>query len=86
MNQAIVALIVIFAALISIPVIIRIYQDADYKKQLEGKIPERKFHGKNPPTDVSDAVNSGDGDQQAFKESCDAELRMRGMQNIIGPK
>ncbi|MBP5593839.1 hypothetical protein [Pseudobutyrivibrio sp.] len=86
MNQAIVALIIIFAALIAIPVIIRIYQDADYKKQLEGKIPERKFHGKNPPTDVSDAVNSGDGDQQAFKESCDAELRMRGMQNIIGPK
>lgn len=86
MNQAIVALIIIFAALIAIPVIIRIYQDADYKKQLEGKIPERKFHGKNPPTDVSAAVNSGDGDQQAFKESCDAELRMRGMQNIIGPK
>ena len=86
MNEAIVGLIIIFAALIAIPVIIRIYQDAHYKKQLEGKIPERKFHGKNSPRDVSDAVNSGAGDQQAFKESCDAELRMRGMQNIIGPK
>lgn len=91
MNGALVALIVVLVALVLVPIIFKIiikaYQDFDFKRQIEGKIPEREYQGNNPPIDLS-AIKASDDmtSQQAYKESCDAELRMRGMQNIIGPK
>lgn len=91
MNEALVALIIVIGAMVLIPIILKTfakaYQDFDFKRQLEGKIPERKYHGDNPPIEISEDYGSnGNTNQQMYKESCDAELRMRGMQNIIGPK
>lgn len=91
MNGALVALIVVLVALVLVPIIFKIiimaYQDYDFKRRIDGKIPERKYQGSNPPVDFCGIKASDDmTSQQAYKESCDAELRMRGMQNIIGPK
>ncbi len=91
MNEALVALIIVIGAMVLVPIIfkacLKAYQDYDFKRQLEGKIPERKYRGDNPPIDISEDYGSnGNTNQQMYKESCDAELRMRGMQNIIGPK
>lgn len=91
MNGALAALIVVLVAVVLVPIIFKIiinaYQDLDFQRQIEGRVPERKYKGANPPVDISE-VNGTDGitSQQAYKETCDTELRMRGMQNIIGPK
>ena len=91
MNEALVALIIVIDAMVLIPIVLKIfakaYQDFDFKRQLAGKIPEREYRGNNPPINPSEDYGSnGNAAQQMYKESCDAELRMRGMQNIIGPK
>ena len=92
MNGALVALIVVLVALVFVPIIFKIiikaYQDYDFKRQIDGKIPEREYQGSNPPVVDFSRIKASDDitSQQAYKESCDAELRMRGMQNIIGPK
>ena len=55
MNGALVALIVVLVALVLVPIIFKIiimaYQDYDFKRQIDGKIPERKYQGSNPPVD-----------------------------------
>ena len=91
MNEAFVALLIVLGAIVFIPIIFKLivkaYQDFDFKRQLGGKIPEREYRGNNPPINPSgDYGSNGNTAQQMYKESCDAELRMRGMQNIIGPK
>ena len=91
MNEALVALLIVLGAIVFIPIIFKLigkaYQDFDFKRQLAGKIPEREYRGNNPPINPSEDYGSnGNTAQQMYKESCDAELRMRGMQNIIGPK
>lgn len=90
MNEAKMMLVIVICALVLVPIIfklvLKIYQDFDYKRQLDGKIPERKYQGSNPP-DISEAIGSDVmTSERAYKESCDTELRMRGMQNLIGPK
>ncbi len=86
MNEGVLAIGIVVAAMIVVPiiykVIVKAVQDADYKRQVEGKIPTRTFKGNVESADTTGTAESID----AFKESCDAELRMRGMQNIIGPK
>lgn len=90
MNEHAIALIIVLVALVVVPVIFKLVlkkiQDVDYKRQIEGKIPERKYNGSNPSADIAAATIGDEENVDMFKESCDAELRMRGMQNMIGPK
>ena len=91
MNDSKILLSVIVAAVVFGPIIFKLVlnlcQKIDYKRQLDGVIPERKYQGENPDADLAKEFGSNDiSRQQLYKESCDADLRMRGMQNLMGPK
>ncbi len=90
MNSSDIALFIVLAAIILVPIIFKLVvktvQDIDYRRQIEGKIPERSFSGKNSPVDGVSNNSFDINVQTGYKDACDAELRMRGMQNVIGPK
>ncbi|SFN66868.1 hypothetical protein SAMN04487831_102356 [Pseudobutyrivibrio sp. UC1225] len=90
MNSSAIALFIVLGAIVLVPIIfksvLKTIQDIDYKRQVEGKIPERTFHGKIPPADSASDHSFDVNVQTGYKESCDAELRMRGAQNFFGPK
>ncbi|MBR1571399.1 MAG: hypothetical protein IJ655_01515 [Lachnospiraceae bacterium] len=86
MNTALIFVIVIVALAIFVPAIVIAISDWDYKRQLAGATPERKWDGDIASADsADDIVNGGNVMQSLEHETNVAELKLKGGQNILGP-
>lgn len=84
--EARIALIVVVAAAVLIPVIIKMVSDNDYKRQIKGKRPMRQYKGANPPKDISDTMpSSKELEDNVQKLANEAELKIKSGQNLMGP-
>ncbi len=86
MNTALIFVIVIVALAIFVPAIVIAVSDWDYKRQLAGTVPERKWDGDIASADSTDGIVNGENVMQNLeRETNVAEMKLKGGQNILGP-
>ncbi len=86
MNISILLVLILSVLVLMVPIFKIIYSERDYKKQLSGKRPMRKFIGENVPKDVKDIGPSQTQlENDMYKARMEAELKLKGGQNLLGP-
>lgn len=77
-------LVVVLVIAVSVPIIIKLYADWDYRRQLEGKQKERTFEGESSLHEAEELIPTADALQEQMKrDAAIGEMRMRSQQNAM---